>query len=259
MGFSQVESSGGLDCPECGAAVSQPVRGPRVKYCSLRCRKRANAAADLLHLAKVQKLGIAGTVAPVLRKNGDRRRITVVSQSGETIRTISDRDLAMSILGRVGIEFQLESGRKEIAVCESCSKTFRPGKRRCQTRCLACRCPLCAKGCGRRVPAKSQHAHMVAKRNGRPAMCLECAREELVRRNAERGTGKTSKVCACGGSKSRSSKACAKCLALSRPAKPMCACGATLIHGNKSGKCRKCFTSSPEFYMAGVRARRHQL
>jgi len=80
-------------------------------------------------MRKIEKLEVAGLVAPVLRAKKAHRKIYTTAPDGTVMRVITEEELAMSLLRAEGIDFDVDV--TELRVCEntSCGKAYRPRKK----------------------------------------------------------------------------------------------------------------------------------
>jgi hypothetical protein len=104
------------------------------------------ASTESPELAKVERLAIAGEVAPVLRRRaGAPRKVTLVGKDGKPTGTTTDIEVAKSLLSRSEIEFSVQPGKRPAFVnCKTCGRpvkvrstgtlptTCRPNTHKCQ-------------------------------------------------------------------------------------------------------------------------------
>lgn len=65
-------------------------------------------------LTKVEKLAIAGAVAPTLRGEAPKRKIKVVGKDGKVVREIDDFELRKNILAAQEIEFSIDPTAQKV-------------------------------------------------------------------------------------------------------------------------------------------------
>lgn len=97
----------------------------------------------------LEKVAAGGFAGASLRNKTSHRKITTLDKDGNPVRVVTDEQLAMTMLQRVGIEFDVVQGQRTMTVCEVCSALFRPkkgattiGKVRCKT-CIGDVCKTC--------------------------------------------------------------------------------------------------------------------
>jgi hypothetical protein len=122
----------------------------------------------------LEALRVAGYAAPRLRGTRARPIKTYDSATGETTGEITSIDLTQNLLTRVGVEFDVEPGKRRTkAICKKCSRVFSPrqgGNAKPSEYCSWCRAGRCEK-CGkpRKVNIYGSKSH-VAK-----PICVKCA------------------------------------------------------------------------------------
>lgn len=201
------------ECKHCGKAldpidIAHPSHAR--SYCSVTCTKRAQAKRQAERrdaaLTKAQRLAIASAVAPSLRVAKRQRTITVVDKDGKPLRTITDEELALSMLRRADIELTADRvGTTRF--CDRCRTAFKVSATN-QKRCNACRwgrCIDCSAGLGHTRHQRCKPCALKARAAAYQALpprrpCEKCG-EDLW-------TGhKMRKVCPC----SPKSKSCLFC------------------------------------------------
>lgn len=129
---------------------------------------------------KVERLRIAGKVAPLLRRLlSPQRRVAVVDRDGTVVRHTTLAQVQQSMLRRMDIELDSTTGeRPKSSVCQHCGKEFavvRPGK-------IPATCPGgCVKACDCGA-ALSQRSSMRAARSGHDPKCRSCTAKERAQR-----------------------------------------------------------------------------
>lgn len=115
----------------------------------------------------VYKLRIAGQTAPILRGHTRERRVKVYNQSGHVVSEIDSTALAVKLHERIGIEFDVHPGRRELMRKCRCGRVFMlPPKRsgrsigRLRKRCQVCidkskKCKICG---APSTPSSMKHA-----------------------------------------------------------------------------------------------------
>lgn len=109
------------------------------------------ASTESPELAKVERLAIAGEVAPVLRRRaGAPRKVTLVGKDGKPTGTTTDIEVAKSLLSRSEIEFSVQPGKRPAFVnCKTCGRPVKvpsSGKIPKRHKIIAKKC-----ACGKRV------------------------------------------------------------------------------------------------------------
>jgi hypothetical protein len=167
-------------------------------------------------LPLVERLSIAGFVAPRLRSGAFPRKVKVVDESGVVTREITGEDLGKALLTRVDIE--CSSSPKPSTTCPMCG-----GKKALvSTFCQQCRkisrppCP----SCGGKKSRVSTH-------------CVRCHRAAVAR---------TFTCECCGGPKAKTHKTvrCGECQKKSFRANYLCGCGKPKKSAY-SKRCQACF------------------
>jgi hypothetical protein len=209
----------------------------------------------------IERLSVAGAVAPVLRSQDEKtrtRRVTRVDADGNVVGYTTLEAVQKALLQRDRIEFDVAGGERPTRlICPECGGIMlakKKGKER--TRCDACTHPRCH-ACGTRArsikPAGTRETYQ----------CNAC----VLKKRREAATEPTFAVCAdCGLEKTRSSSQrcrdcasrkmrevvrhrcegcdkvmtrkrngrciCLKCVhAMRRKPRPSCACGKTISRG----------------------------
>lgn len=88
------------------------------------------------------------------------------------MRVVTDEAVALSMLKRVKIEFDVVEGRPAMAVCSLCRSVFRP-KRVDDSACAACKSPNCS-DCGKALKRKLMSPSSIRRRDGRSPKCADC-------------------------------------------------------------------------------------
>jgi len=132
-------------------------------------------------LTKVERLALAGRVAPLLR--GKRpRQLKTVNPRGDVVRTVSDVQLAESLLARQKIELELTDHARRFH-CRLCGKKLSTNRGR-TGRCVSCMrikdldqlCPgYGGAPCNAIISRTSFTPSAVLRREGKPARCRSCA------------------------------------------------------------------------------------
>lgn len=218
-----------IECPVCGMKAE---RVRRAKYCSPRCKKRGESQ----RLTKAHRLAIASAVAPSLRRARKPRLITTLDAEGKPVRTITDVELASSILKRADIELSTDAvgGQRS---CEECKGLF-VAKAANAKRCDVCRfgrCSDCAK------PRK--HRAKVGRDSGR---CHDCA---LTLRRASKATRFPCPRCRAElwTKHGRARKRCLGCGHRTKPAGtglPCVDCTRLVAGHRRKGRCMGCYMRS---------------
>lgn len=124
-------------------------------------------------LSKVEKLRVAGVIAPAVRR-GCIRRVSVCGPDGSVVRTMTLGDLQQAIANRHGIEFGVAEGERPKAIaCQNCGNVYVvPVKKGVVPKVCpgGCRCQ-----CGGRI---TKNTARIAVRDGRRAMCSACAQSK---------------------------------------------------------------------------------
>lgn len=190
---------------------------------------RGGAVVSFRENATVAAIG--AVAAPRLRSKRVVRRITTVDENGNPKRVVTDEELAISLLRRQGVEFDLPGTAKLCAQCAAIFRTEKSG-----SLCAQCvKSPRCA--CGASVSPGSLKPGQFKARDGAPASCRAC-------RNRKISHSKTKPRLFCdtchkelgrlppAALKKRCSLTCQGCInkmrtAAARP-RAFCACGAVL-------------------------------
>lgn len=105
------------------------------------------ASPESPELAKVERLAIAGEVAPVLRRRaGAPRKVTLVGKDGKPTGITTDVEVAKSLLARSEIEFSVQDGKRpEFVKCVDCGLPVKVSKkgpipRKCLAKTHRCKC-----------------------------------------------------------------------------------------------------------------------
>lgn len=173
-------------------------------------------------LDPLERLTAGGIAAPSLRAKRRYRKITTIDKDGNPVRVVTDEALAISMLKRVEIEFDVTDGMRPHAVCKVCSATFRPRTSR------HVKCQTCTKKTG---TCGSCDSTIATKRTGKRAtgLCMRCIR--LV--------ANTKRTCACGAPKIATALRCKRCHDKEWSAAPRCPdCSGTGPYGG--GRCSEC-------------------
>lgn len=144
-------------------------------------------------LSKIDKLRIAGAVAPVLRDSSvsDRtRRIKTTDADGRVVRVVSSGELAEKQLLRAGIEIGAPKGERPKALRCECGMPFLvPANGRVPVRCAKCeadrrRCTNVVDGvrCENRVGRNAWSKSESAQRNGGLPVCANCNLKNVTAR-----------------------------------------------------------------------------
>jgi hypothetical protein len=130
-------------------------------------------------LELTDRLRIGTIVAAPIRaraNNGRARKITVVDKDGNAIKTITDVELAKSVLARADIEFSVEEGEKRLeGICVVCALLFIRPKGKKALRCPSCKNPKCRE-CGKQMSRKATDPVKIKKRMYALPLCRDCWR-----------------------------------------------------------------------------------
>lgn len=146
------------------------------------------ASPESPELAKVERLAIAGKVAPVLRgRAGAPRKVTLVGKDGKPTGTTTDIEVAQSLLARSEIEFSVQDGKRPAFVnCKTCGRPVKVQKRgKVPTVCK----PMGCSNCGGRVKGRAGECSA-------DVLCAVCA-PGTVRRFTDEEV--LTAIAACGG------------------------------------------------------------
>lgn len=90
-------------------------------------------------ICKVERLRLAGEIAPALRRRVPRK-VVLVDNDGNPVRDATDVDVAQGALDRIGIELSVQDGRPRWVCCGYCGKALSVKQYGpCPTRCRECR------------------------------------------------------------------------------------------------------------------------
>jgi hypothetical protein len=231
-------------CASCGGPMPEVVEtedgraaaNRRVaKFCTEACKRREEARryfrrhqdAKAQELSKAQRLAIAGIVAPHLRAARKPRIITTTDAEGRPVRTITDVELAQTMLRRADIELSTDAPGG-VRACELCKVLF-PAPAVNAKRCYACRLGRCV-DCA--VPITDSRARR----------CRPCADKERWSGRAPRAPRAPCAKCGTDLWSVRKSVMRKKCPACPRPPTPVCVtCAGTIKGYPRKGQCFTCY------------------
>lgn len=144
-------------------------------------------------MRKIDRLNVAGAVAPMLRQRaGAGRKITVVDKDGRPVRVTDDVEVAKSLLARADVEFDVQPNKSHpLRKCKECDLPFvfvgkKGGARRLCEKCRNAR--VTCRECGGPVP---RAAGIHAIRAGHLPRCRRCFSESgeqlAIAKGARRG------------------------------------------------------------------------
>lgn len=227
-------------CATCGEEIPPPPESTdgrvaaahsRTKYCSSRCKKRHEKG----RLSKAHRLAIASAVAPTLRAARKPRTITTTDAEGNSVRTITDTELALSMLKRADIELSTDQPLG-VKPCETCKKPFRvkaSNAVRCET-CRHGRCPDCSK------------PHVCLPKPGRSGKCRACWRAKRDADIKARPAKAPCKSCGADLWHAKKHRVRARCVACGHrrkePTSRACVeCAKVVVGYTRRGRCQSCY------------------
>lgn len=217
--------------------------------------------ADEPRMNKVERLAVAGAVAPSLREGAEsssRRRVARVDAEGNVVGYTTLAEVQKAILARHQIELSVQpDSRPTHAVCARDGRLFRvPKKGNTPKYCEKCReakCRLCGKDIA------SGAARKRCREGLPPGTCFACRKSRLVcvdcSSELPKGSGAPSRVAARAGQPPRCRRCSYKLFVgrsrADRKPPPICHCGATLsrsvllpskaaARGGAAPRCKSC-------------------